>query len=665
MTVSVTTVYVDAAAGAATIPFNVPHFSVDDVKVYEIDNTTGAVTTLARAVDYEHAWTTPPATRQLPDTATITPGPSGAPTTVPVGKTWRVIRRTQVTQETGLTPGDPFPAAALEGVLDKQTLIAQEAQANSDTTVKAPDSEWGVANLTLPSIAARAGKYLSFGADGSVAASDAAISVTGISTFFETLIGKGDAEALGARDAASYLLLRSSPYGAGTGDSLVEVTDVIGVGHPSTLMSTDYVGTLLFMQQTGRIFIGKNGTGGSAGDWTDWWTEFGLPQAATLSNPYGYEGRLYVDTTTKELKRGTGGGWEVISGPEPQTYQRGAIHGMEIEWKDPGVDYGHGTGARSQVMLTVKAGGCRLHSASSKDAFDATLAVDMQKDLLFNGWEPGAYVPGTPGAGNAKPNNLFGGGTGIGTDPLIAGRIVGVFIISDGTNVDWGIDVLDDATNLRNEAADDPAWGFVAYWRRIGWVALQDDPRTMLAAAAINVVPFVQNGDTFNIVGQSAWTPGSGTPSADEVGSGCHWWNPVADYEAAGTGGGEIVCMAPPGVQAQVSLAEGTTGTGIPNGTYLRVYPVVTSTFQAGKSRHPASLATEASIVSGWGLPDTRQNTIKDENSLTPAVGVLTTATTADSAHKRSAVWLASNTSTTFAVVTYVLSWIDDRGRFE
>jgi len=677
MTVSVTTVYVDAAALAATIPFNVPHFSVDDVKVYEIDNTTGAASELVRAVDYEHAWTTPPATRQLPDTATITPGPSGAPTTVPVGKTWRVIRRTQVTQETGLTPGDPFPAAALEGVLDKQTLIAQEAQANSDTTVKAPDSEWGVANLTLPSIATRAGKYLTFGADGSVAASDAAISVYGVSIYFATLISKLDAKALGARGAANYLYLRSSPYGAGTGDSLVEVTDVIGVAEPSTLKSTDYVGTVLFMQQTGRIFIGKDG--GVSTDWTDWWTELGLPQAPTLANIYGYEGRLYVDTTTKQLKRGTGGAWETISAPASQTYQRGAISGMQIEWVDP---VGLGVPVYTEVILKVKAGGCRLHSASSKDALDATLAVDMQKDLLVNGWEPGAHVPTAPSAsaGHAKPNDLFGGGAGLTDDPLLAGRIVGVFIISDGTNVDWGIDIVDDALNLRNDAASEPTWGVtVDYWRRIGWVALQDEPRDSFSNDVVNVVPFQQNGDTFNIIGQSAWTPPSGSSppatgdptTSERVGSGCHWWHPQADYQANITGGGELTCMSPPGVQAKVKVDLGNDDLTEAQNDHFRFMTKTAGTFQSGMSRPPFGRPNFADVASGFGLPDEWQAdvyTYTDTNDLTGQGGLFyMESTTTTPEHKRSCIWVSveSSAGPALSLVTYVQYWIDNRGRFD
>ena len=156
MTVSTSTAKSGPYAGSGTTgPFTVTFrfLANSHLTVVRRVTSTGVETTLALNTDYSVS------------------GAGGASGTVTlaaplaVGQTLTIIRNVPSTQEADYVVGDAFPAESHELALDKLTMLVQQNAEAVGRSIKAPVSDNAV-DMTMPSAAARARRYLSFDEDG-------------------------------------------------------------------------------------------------------------------------------------------------------------------------------------------------------------------------------------------------------------------------------------------------------------------------------------------------------------------------------------------------------------------------------------------------------------------------------------------------------------------
>lgn len=170
------------------IPFSFPISLTSDLVVKTRLTATGAETTFVNDADY---------------TVTID-GTSGGwitmITAVASTSTIHLIRRTPSTQLLDLQQGGSFSATNVRNALDKLTKRVIELQERLDRALQIPDTDDGTLTLTLPDSIDRASTYLTFDADGNVAATTTLS--TGTATFgsFGTTMA-ATATALAARTA--------------------------------------------------------------------------------------------------------------------------------------------------------------------------------------------------------------------------------------------------------------------------------------------------------------------------------------------------------------------------------------------------------------------------------------------------------------------------------
>lgn len=102
-----------SAGDSAPIPVTWPFAAPTDLVVYERTTATGVETEETYGVDYTVTWT--------PTGGTVTPLRLR-----PVGTSWIIERRTEITQPSTLRNGGPYNPEAVENVLNRSTLQIQE-----------------------------------------------------------------------------------------------------------------------------------------------------------------------------------------------------------------------------------------------------------------------------------------------------------------------------------------------------------------------------------------------------------------------------------------------------------------------------------------------------------------------------------------------------------
>jgi len=102
-----------------------------------------------------------------------------------------ITRNVPLTQTTDYTENDPFPAESHEDALDKLTMIVQQQEEKLERTLKyaVSDTEAG---SELPTVAARAGKFLGFDENGDPTAAEAVDSAL-VTSFMQTVLDDPDA----------------------------------------------------------------------------------------------------------------------------------------------------------------------------------------------------------------------------------------------------------------------------------------------------------------------------------------------------------------------------------------------------------------------------------------------------------------------------------------
>ena len=168
MSVTKTTVKF-TVAGSSSGAFTTDFVGVEtsDVVINKIVAATGVRTLLISGVDYTIAKTTP---SNHTSTFRITPA-----ATIPAGTTWHIVRSTPIVQETTYQPGGRLASTTLSNDLDLAAVQSQEldffrkrsVRVKASDTTGATDSDTA---MELPDKADRAGKMMSFDANGEVTA---------------------------------------------------------------------------------------------------------------------------------------------------------------------------------------------------------------------------------------------------------------------------------------------------------------------------------------------------------------------------------------------------------------------------------------------------------------------------------------------------------------
>lgn len=104
-----------------------------------------------------------------------------------------IIRNVPLTQATDYTENDPFPAESHEAALDKLTMMVQQQEEKLERTLKYAISDTK-AGSELPTVAARAGKFLGFDENGDPTAAEVVDSAL-VTSFMQTVLDDPDAAA--------------------------------------------------------------------------------------------------------------------------------------------------------------------------------------------------------------------------------------------------------------------------------------------------------------------------------------------------------------------------------------------------------------------------------------------------------------------------------------
>ena len=210
------------------VTFLFPISETSDIVVKSVVTLTGVETLLAITTNY---------------TVTIAADDGGGTVTmvtaVAATSTIHITRATPMTQELDLVAGGSFNAENIEDALDKTTKLAIDNSKALDFCLRLPDTDSESAELT--SFAARAGKFLYFGAgDGApTVASSVTTGAVVLSAFAEEVVDDADATAMLAT-----LGLTVSAYGK----TLIEnaaatnARDILGLGdYSATLKTADVI----------------------------------------------------------------------------------------------------------------------------------------------------------------------------------------------------------------------------------------------------------------------------------------------------------------------------------------------------------------------------------------------------------------------------------------
>ena len=158
MTIQSATSKIAYAGAGTTGPFTIPwlFYANTDITVYTTVVSTGVITTLVNAVDYNLTGAGVPAGGTCTTTSSVA-----------VGTTITLALTPPLTQLSDYVSGETFPSATLEQDLDREVQLAQYLQNQISLAVRAPSSEVSP-TMTLPAVATRASQYLAFDASGNV-----------------------------------------------------------------------------------------------------------------------------------------------------------------------------------------------------------------------------------------------------------------------------------------------------------------------------------------------------------------------------------------------------------------------------------------------------------------------------------------------------------------
>jgi len=140
-------------------PFNFKVFAKTDLLVIRVDSG-GNLVVLVLGTDY---------TATLNDDQDVSPGGSVTLTAAPLASTYSMIITSDVAelQQVILTNLGGFFPDVLNDALDRLTILVQQLQTGVDQSIKFGLTD-DLSTASLPSAAQRAGKFMYFGADGSV-----------------------------------------------------------------------------------------------------------------------------------------------------------------------------------------------------------------------------------------------------------------------------------------------------------------------------------------------------------------------------------------------------------------------------------------------------------------------------------------------------------------
>lgn len=164
-------------------PFNFKVFAMTDLLVIRVDSG-GNLVVLVLGTDY---------TATLNDDQNVSPGGSVTLTAAPLASTYSMIITSDVAelQQVILTNLGGFFPDVLNDAFDRLTILVQQLQTGVDQSIKFGLTD-DLSTASLPSAAQRAGKFMYFGADGSVSLVSQAPSSGTIFTFAGPLTGTKD-----------------------------------------------------------------------------------------------------------------------------------------------------------------------------------------------------------------------------------------------------------------------------------------------------------------------------------------------------------------------------------------------------------------------------------------------------------------------------------------
>ncbi len=235
MTISSTANRVSYTGNGVTTAFAYPYlFTADsDLVVIETIIATGVETTKALTTDYTVTGA------DNPNGGTVTAVTAPASTV-----TWTIFRDPPQTQKMDLVENDPLPAEALEGALDKLTMLLQRVMDLITRTTRQPDGDT-VSIATLPAKVSRAGKFLAFDANGDPVAAAGSVDTMVVSPFMSTVLDDADAAAAKSTLTAELDVVNAVDFGAdGSGTETAEVqaaiTAAVVAGKPLVLPEPTY-----------------------------------------------------------------------------------------------------------------------------------------------------------------------------------------------------------------------------------------------------------------------------------------------------------------------------------------------------------------------------------------------------------------------------------------
>lgn len=171
-----------------TFPFTFPISGEGDIVVRERVDATGVITTKTLTTHYT----------VVKSGSNFDDGGNVEMVTAPAsGVTLLVKRSTTQTQGTDLLYGGAHDSEAYEDMVDKNTRMIQEMQAQFDRCLKMPDSDADTLDMELPTSVDRASKWLGYDADGQPTAVNTTPAAVTVSAFAETVLD--DATAAAAR----------------------------------------------------------------------------------------------------------------------------------------------------------------------------------------------------------------------------------------------------------------------------------------------------------------------------------------------------------------------------------------------------------------------------------------------------------------------------------
>lgn len=181
-----------------TFPFTFPISGEGDLVVKERVDATGVTTTKTLTTHY----TVVKSGANFDNGGNVEMGTASA-----IGVTLLIKRATTQTQGTDLLYGGKHDSEAYEDMVDKNTRMIQELQAQVDRCIKMPDTDSDELDMTLPNSVGRASKWLGFGPASEPTGVQTTPSSVTVSPAAETVLDDATVEAMLATLAAGSGLL--------------------------------------------------------------------------------------------------------------------------------------------------------------------------------------------------------------------------------------------------------------------------------------------------------------------------------------------------------------------------------------------------------------------------------------------------------------------------